>query len=309
MLGAGRAARAISSAAGAAEHGVLDAASNGTNAINSTLNNNSNALIGAQNQAIGDVSQYGNYAINNQNQNLGTATGSLAPFIGAGQSGVNALQSYALSNPQFNFAPTQQQLEQTPGYQFQLQQGLNAAQNANAAKGLGNSSNATMDATKYAEGLAGTYYQNAFNNALNTFQTNQGTTLANLGALTSAGLTGTGQQNQALIGIGNPAGQYAYETGLFGGNAILNTAGMNAQQALQGTEYGAGLTANAANSAGNFAMQGAGANAAGILGQANNLSGIITGAAPLLGPGLNALGSLIGGYGSPSQGGWMPGMG
>lgn len=59
---------------------------------------------------------------------------------------------------------TQAQLVQTPGYQFNLNQGLQAVQNSNAAHGLGISSNALNSAAQFATGLADSAYQNQFNN-------------------------------------------------------------------------------------------------------------------------------------------------
>jgi hypothetical protein len=337
FLGAGRAAGAVSDAAVAAEHGVLGANQTAAGMVNDTLNRNSNAVIGAQGQAIGDVSNYGNIALNSLGGNLGTAEGNINPFIGAGQAGVGALQNYAQSNPQFDantfapqqgqyqaavgnlgnfvgnqsqnpfsFAPTMQQLAATPGYQFARQEGLNAIQNQNSASGLGNSSNQNLDAAKFATGLASQTYQNEFQNALNTYNTNeqaglanttaavgaagglynsafnnslnafgenQNVTARNLGLLTNAGLTGTGQANQALLGFGLPAAQDIYNTGLFGGNTINSNALFNAAQGLQGTEFQGNLLQNAAQQAGGFALEGAGANAQGILSQYNNLAG------------------------------------
>jgi hypothetical protein len=57
-------------------------------------------------------------------------------------------------------------LEKTPGYQFNLTQGLKAAQNSAAARGLGTSGAALKGATTFATGLADSTYQNQFNNAV-----------------------------------------------------------------------------------------------------------------------------------------------
>ncbi len=59
---------------------------------------------------------------------------------------------------------TQAELEATPGYQFNLAQGLKATQSAAAAKGLGVSGAALKGAARYATGLADSTYQNQFNN-------------------------------------------------------------------------------------------------------------------------------------------------
>lgn len=76
---------------------------------------------------------------------------------------------------------TTAQLEQTPGYQFALSQGLRSVQNSNAAKGLGVSSNALQSAAQYATGLAQQTYgqqfgiqQQIYQDYLNQLQAKQG---------------------------------------------------------------------------------------------------------------------------------------
>jgi hypothetical protein len=87
----------------------------------------------------------------------------LTPYAQGGQQIFGQLQQQL---PQLTqaFQPTMAQLEQTPGYQFTLDQGLQTAQNGYAAAGLGKSGNALAGATQYAEGLASTTYQQQFQN-------------------------------------------------------------------------------------------------------------------------------------------------
>jgi hypothetical protein len=101
-------------------------------------------------------------------------------------------------------------LEQTPGYQFNLTQGLKAAQNSAAARGLGTSGAALKGATTFATGLADNTYQNQFNNAV-TNQTNAFNRLKGLidtgagaaGATSAAGLASATNQGTAIVGAGN----------------------------------------------------------------------------------------------------------
>lgn len=255
-IGSGRAAKAQSDAQIAAEHGVLGATGMGLNDVSGSLAINAPAVTNAANAS--NAYQQGN---------LNTQTGALAPFIGAGQAGATGLQNYAASNPTFSFAPTQAQLESTPGYQFQLQSALGATQNAAAAAGSGAGSNANLDLQKTAAGIAGEYYQNAFQNAQQTFQTNQNAKLANLSTLIGAGLTGTGQQGAALAQLGNPIAERTTNAALF-----------NAGQGLQGNEFMAQYGLQGANLAGQYAVGAGNAHAGGILGQYNNLASGIEGA-------------------------------
>src|SRR5579863_7596324 len=129
------------------------------------------------------------------------------PYLNAGKSATNTLSSL-LGTPgqgllqnwtgQFT-APTAAQAEQTPGYQFQLQQGLGAAQNSAAGQGSLLSGRTLADLNNYAQGTASTNYQNTFNNALtqyqsayNTFLNNQNNQYSRLMGLSGEGLQAAG---------------------------------------------------------------------------------------------------------------------
>lgn len=170
------------------------------------------------------------------------------PFVGAGQQGLAGLQQYVASNPQFSFDT--QKYFNAPGYEFQLKQGQNAIENAASVGGFGG--NTLRDLTTFGQGLASTYYNDAFNRAQQSFQTNQNATLANLEALIRAGEFGS--------------------SGAFAGNLALGQTGM----------AGAGQ-------AGNYAVGAAGGQAGGALNQGNQISSILGGIGPLLAsiPGLS----------------------
>jgi hypothetical protein len=90
-----------------------------------------------------------------------SATAGFQPIIAAGGAAAKAYQNDLgyLSTP---FQPTQAQLDNTPGYQFALNQGLESTQNGFAARGLGISGAAMKGAAAYATGLAQqTYAQDA----------------------------------------------------------------------------------------------------------------------------------------------------
>jgi hypothetical protein len=92
-------------------------------------------------QASGDLSNYFNFET--------PASGIISQWLGNEQA----------ATPQ---AMTEANLVKTPGYQFDLTQGLQSVQSANAAKGLGVSGAALKDAATYATGLADNTYQNQF---------------------------------------------------------------------------------------------------------------------------------------------------
>ncbi len=134
---------------------------------------------------------------------------------------------------------TQDELVKTPGYQFNLSQGLQATQNAAAARGLGVSGAALRGAATFATGLADSTYQNQFANAQTRF--------ADVGGLNT-------------IQQGNLNNQYA---------RLQGVASMGENAGAQTGTIGASL----ANQQGN-ALQAAGnASAAGLLGAGNAVTG------------------------------------
>lgn len=140
----------------------------------------------------------------------------LKPYMDTGSSAISDLGNLTGTNSGGNpltapltrqFQPTMAQLAETPGYQFSLQQGQQATQNSYAAQGLGSSGAALKGAANYAEGLAGTTYQQQFNN----FQSANQQTYNML-----SGLSGLGEN--AAAGVGN--------AGISTGNSIAsNTIG------------------------------------------------------------------------------------
>lgn len=152
-----------------------------------------------------------------------TATNALLASLGLGGSGPNLLQANGINS--LTFQPTQAQLESTPGYQFDLSQGLESTQNGFAAKGLGVSGAALKGAANYATGLANNtlstqqqIFQNNLNNVLSPLQglSSQGAGAA--GTTGSLGTQNTYNATQAAVGGAN-----AQAAGITAqGNAISN---------------------------------------------------------------------------------------
>lgn len=192
-----------------------------------------------------------------QNDQWQQTQANLQPYMDLGSSYINPLKA-ALSNPmltqQFS-APSTADAASAPGYQFTLQQGLKATQNSAAARGLGVSGAAMKGAASYATGLADSTYNDVFNRALQTFNTNYSSAANNVNRLQS--VVGNGQNAAATNGslgatavgnIGNTltSGANASAAGTVGAaNALSN--GLNGV-ANSGLTYGL-LSNNAAGSA------------------------------------------------------------
>jgi hypothetical protein len=193
-----------------------------------------------------------------QQQRYETTRSDLLPYNTAGQAVLPALNALATSGPTGggpdyvdlaykNYLPpqmTQAQLEQTPGYQFQMSQGLKALQSANAAKGLGVSGAALKGAAQFATGLANNTYKDQFNIAQQRF----------------ADVSGLSPLQQAQL-----SGQY---------QRLQGTASLGENAAAQTGSTGASL----AQSQGNALIAGGQANAAGTIGASNALTGGINNA-------------------------------
>jgi hypothetical protein len=130
----------------------------------------------------------------------GRAESALQPYS---QTGL-AAQNQLAGNLEAGFNPGD--LTADPGYQFRLQQGMDAQQKALAAQGLGSSGQAIKAATEYGQGMAATEYGNAYDRWL--------------------------QQNQQLAGVGNTG--YNAATGL--GNIYADTGNVQAAYGLSDAE-------------------------------------------------------------------------
>lgn len=184
------------------------------------------ALIGgvSANSAAKKQAGAANQALDAQERMYQQARADLQPFT---QAGTNALATYA---DQVN-----QPFEETPGYQFRLQQGLDAVEASRAARG-GLFSGATGQAlNNYAQGMASQEYGTYMNRlqglanmgqsaaagqgaAAQQFASQQTNTLGALGNAQAAGAIGVG--NALNTGVNNAIGYHQFNSlldkGFFG---------------------------------------------------------------------------------------------
>jgi hypothetical protein len=186
--------------------------------------------------------------------------GALSPFYEAGGRYSDMLEQLMpfLTSP---IKMDQATLEQTPGYQFNLSQGLRAGQNALTAAGLGRSGATAKTASRFATGLADSTYRNQFDmeniNRSNAFtrlmqpiQLGQQAASSLAGNATQAG----GMMGQNTIGAGNAqaggimSGANMLMQGANGiGSNLLLQAMMNRGNAGGSGMYGPETAANSAN--------------------------------------------------------------
>lgn len=186
-----------------------------------------------------------------------TTRSDLLPYNTAGQGVLDALTGVALAGPNgggtdylaqaAGMQPgqmTEAELEATPGYQFNLSQGLKSTQSAAAARGLGVSGAALKGAATFATGLADSTYQNQFNNAQTRFQ--------NSVNLNTAQQSNISNQYNRLAGVAQLGENAAATTGAQGTQAaasagtLLSSAG---QTSASGT---LGVTNSVTGAANNY---------------------------------------------------------
>lgn len=215
----------------------------------------------ASQQYIDALKQAQSYLGGELNQGLGN----YSPYLDLGKNASTTLSSLlgtpgqGLLTPwtqQFT-APTAAEAEQTPGYQFQLKAGEDAMQNAAAGRGSLLTGRTLADLNTYGQGVASTNYQNTFNNKLTQYQSAYNTFLNNQNNAYTRLLGASG------LGLGAAQGAGSLISGIGGDIASL------------------------------YGQQGA-ARAAGTIGSANSITGMIPG---LLGGFNGFLGSLRGGGG------------
>ncbi len=146
------------------------------------------------------------------------------PYINAGQGAMGQLQGQygnLVNNPSGFLQNLGQNYQQSPGFDWQMKQGMNAANNAAAAGGMAGSPQHQQQAATMAEGLANQDYYNYLQNALGVY----GTGLQGLQGLNQMGFgasTGLGENlGNSLMNQGNLA---------FSGQASRNQA--------QGSQWG-----------------------------------------------------------------------
>lgn len=225
----------------------------------------SNASSKAAGQYIDALKQAQQYLGGELNQGLSN----YSPYLDLGKNASTTLSSLlgtpgqGLLTPwtQTFQAPTAAEAEQTPGYQFQLQQGENAINNAAAGKGSLLTGRTLADLNNYAQGTASTNYQNAFNNSLTQYQSAYNTFLNNQNNAYTRLLGG------AQLGEGAAGGAGSLISGMGGDIASL------------------------------YAQQGA-ARAAGTMGSANSILGMLPGLTNGFSGFLSALRGGGGGFGT-----------
>ncbi len=252
---------------------------------------------------VGDATTAGQSGVSNAVDQSNTVAGNLlggqlqnlSPYTQTGWTGTQALQNQ-VNNP-FK-APTEAEAAASPGEQFQLHQGLQGLMQQIGATGGGATGGTLKALDQYGQGVASTYYQNAFNNAQNAYNTNTNTAaLASGQGLQASSMANQAAQNYGNLFNSNTMGGAQFNAGLGMQGAGLGLTGATAAGGLglSGATAAGGLGLGGATTAGNqligsteaagqFGMQGAQGKAAGIMGAANGINQAIGGFGNMFNP-------------------------
>lgn len=250
----------------------------GGSILSGILGGNAASKAAGQQAAAGQAAAQGQREAGQQAQSdlqvaLKNETANEQPFLSAGQGAVGNLSRLlapggSLTSSYSPFvAPNAVTMSNDPGYQFQLQQGENAIQNSAAARGGLLSTGTAKNLNNYAQGTAAQAFNDVYNRALSTYNTNFNTYNTSQNNLYNRllGLTGVGE---------NAAGTL---------NSNINS----------GTQSLASLLTGNAQAVGNDIMGVGNANASGTIGRANAYGGALQTGAGALG-GAYTLAGLLG---------------
>jgi len=154
------------------------------------------------------------------------------PWVEAGTEALKRLKEGLAPGGEYAKKFSMADAQNMPAMQFTLEQGLGALQQSAASKGGLLSTNTLQDLTKYAEGVAGTFENQAFNQWLAQQQTQ-------LGAQQSLAQVGQTNVNQVADAASN---------------AILASAGAGAGATMAGANAYSGALSNIGKSAMDYAM-------------------------------------------------------
>jgi hypothetical protein len=271
---AGSAASTQEQAAQGIRQQAIDAAGKASGLVNASTSTADTGLTGGETQ--------GNQVISDA---LAAQKAAVAPYIAAGTTSLGQLQTdlTGLTAPgaQFKFNPAT-----SPQLQFEQQQAEQALQRQAAASGTVLGGGEDRASNIMNTGLASTYLNQAFNQALGEYNTNRQNVLTQIQGLTNLtglGYNATGMQNQD-IGTAALATNSNIQNTAQGIAANQIRAGMYSGTAgLQAAQIGEEATAASANAqaAANLA---AGKSYGGLAGGLANLAGGVYGQIPRSGP-------------------------
>jgi hypothetical protein len=244
------------------------------------------ALEQGKAEALGYIDPYakaGANALNELAYGMGLATPTTdyksanIPQGGLANYGIDQYKQDVVYTPMVN---TLEELQATPGYQFQLEQGLQGVNRSAAARG-GLLSGANLKAINdYAQGQAATGYQAQWDRALNAYANAFGRNqqkFQNLQTMANNGQSAAGMQGNAALSVGQGL---AGASSNYGNNMSSLALAEGQNQANMYTGIANALSGTLTSLAGSGVLGGASRTGSGALGGASRMGGSMTGNIP-----------------------------
>lgn len=218
----------------------------GRDALSSSLNQGGTSLTNSVNQGTGALNTSYGQGRDAINSNYGAAGDLYKNLLNSYAPGAQAYGDATGANGAAGYGRATANFQTNPGYQFQMDQGLQALDRTHAAAGNLNSGNADTDALKYATGLANQSYGQYTAGLAPYLQGQQGATAGAAGVATGQG----GALNQSYDSQGNAINSNygTIGTGL-NNNAQVQGTGLNSSYQGQGAAANANFTGQGASNA------------------------------------------------------------
>lgn len=220
-----------------ANAGMGGGSSGGSNPYNfGALGSGIGDLLGAWNLSQQNYINPSGAAMPYLNQIGPMAQGYLNPYMQAGQGAMGQLQGQygqLINNPGQRLNQIGQNFQQSPGFQFQVNQATNAANRAAAAGGMLGSPQEQQQLASNVNGLANQDYYNWLGNAQNMYsqglQGLQGINQMGYGATNNlTDILASALQSQGSSAYAGAQGQNQFNQGQSGGIASLLSGGLSA---------------------------------------------------------------------------------
>ena len=166
------------------------------------------------------------------------ATGYQRPYEEAGRSGLNLLQQYLTGDP----TSTQARLEQSPGYQFRLNQGQESIQNLLASRGGLKSGGAMKALEQFAQGTASQEFGNQVGYLQNLSNMGQQSATAMGNYEIDAGANMANAYQQGILGQGMAMANRDAQMGNIIGGGMSQIGGSMLGMGMQGMGGGQNKT-------------------------------------------------------------------
>lgn len=228
--------------------------------LEDTISSVNPGIIGAAGRAGDRMMDTSWNAITGVNDATRDANAKLNPYAESGVDANNLIRMGMTPGGDFNKTPTLSDLQIDPGYDFRLTEGQKALERSAAARGGATGGGALKAITDFGQRMGSQEYQNAFER----FRQSIGDRFGRLNTVAGRGFDAAGTQGSNLIGASKIGAGLATEGARYAGDVDINAVNRTSSNTIGGAEE-----------AGKYITGAGEAQAAGIVGGTNAITGAI----------------------------------